>query len=80
MEYRDSSLFIIELADKILHFLEILYNMIFIFKQYIPIFADVLFRILYSEDWMKRESGESPEQSRCCEFHIGCIITYATVS
>lgn len=23
---------------------------------------------------MKRESGESPEQSRCCEFHARCII------
>ena len=38
------------------------------------IFACVLFRILYPEERMKRESGESPEQSRCCEFHVRCII------
>ena len=38
------------------------------------IFACVLFRILYPEKRMKRESGESPEQSRCCEFHVRCII------
>lgn len=57
----------------------ILYKVLSIFTQYILIFASVLFRILCSEDWMKRESGESPEQSRCCEFHIGRIITNATV-
>ena len=28
---------------------------------------------------MKRESGESPEQSRCCKFRKRCINTYATV-
>ena len=39
-----------------------------------PIFAHVLFRVLYPEKRMKRESGESPEQSRCCEFHARCII------
>lgn len=44
-----------------------------------PIFAHVLFRVLYPEKRMKRESGESPEQSRCCEFHARCIITCATV-
>ena len=32
-----------------------------------PIFVHVLFRVLYPEKRMKRESGESPEQSRCCE-------------
>jgi hypothetical protein len=37
-----------------------------------PIFAHVLFRVLYPEKRMKRESGESPEQSR--EFHARCII------
>ena len=37
-------------------------------------FAGVLFRVLYPEKRMKRESGESPEQSRCCEFHARCII------
>lgn len=42
--------------------------------QYILIFAGVLFRILYSEGWMKRESGESPEQSRCCEFYMGASL------
>ena len=39
-----------------------------------PIFVHVLFRVLYPEKRMKRESGESPEQSRCCEFHARCII------
>lgn len=32
-----------------------------------PIFAHVLFRVLYPEKRMKRESGESPGQSRCCK-------------
>ena len=32
-----------------------------------PIFVHVLFRVLYPEKRMKRESGESPEQSRCCK-------------
>ena len=32
-----------------------------------PIFVHVLFRVLYPEKRMKRESGESPGQSRCCE-------------
>ena len=44
-----------------------------------PIFVHVLFRVLYPEKRMKRESGESPEQSRCCEFRKRCINTYATV-
>lgn len=39
-----------------------------------PIFAHVLFRVLYPEKRMKRESGESPEQSRCCEFYARYII------
>ena len=34
-----------------------------------PIFVHVLFRVLYPEKRMKRESGESPEQSRCCKLH-----------
>lgn len=29
--------------------------------------------------WMKRESGENPGQSRCCEFRGGCISTNATI-
>lgn len=32
-----------------------------------PIFVHVLFRVLYPEKRMKRESGESPGQSRCCK-------------
>lgn len=52
---------------------------LFAFPQYISIFAEVLFRSLYSGARMKRESGESPEQSRCCEFHRGCITLYATI-
>ena len=44
-----------------------------------PIFVHVLFRVLYPEKRMKRESGESPEQSRCCKFRKRCINTYATV-
>lgn len=35
--------------------------------------------VLYSEVRMKRESGENPEQSRCCEFHIRGYHTHATV-
>lgn len=40
-----------------------------------PIFAHVLFRVLYPEKRMKRESGESPGQSRCCKLQA-CTFVY----
>ena len=40
-----------------------------------PIFVHVFVpRSLSGEADEKGESGESPEQSRCCEFHARCII------
>ena len=40
-----------------------------------PIFVHVLFRVLYPEKRMKRESGESPEQSRCCLLYTSHKLT-----
>ena len=48
-------------------------NCIFNYSSYL---CRALVRDLYSKESIKRESGENPEQSRCCEFHTNVVSIY----
>ena len=48
-------------------------NCIFNYSSYL---CRALVRDLYSKESIKRESGENPEQSRCCKFHTNVVSMY----